>query len=331
MGRIGVTYEQFSEAANDVLLTGQFPTIEKVRLVLGVGSHTTLNAYMNRWKDEFIKNHLAGTKNTAIPDPVQRVVNEVWETIRTESKVETEQLQQNAQAAVQAAQEAQATAEQQVTALQWQVDKLRLDLNHAQADFKMLQDELIETRKSCAVAEERAQSSENKEKVIREETNKRLSELEQAQQEHSQQLEQQFKAREAQYKEENNYYKSALEEQRQKYAFEVDQLKTAKTKVEQTVNKQEIEIKHYKQQHQVFQEQLRALQFDLSLAQQRQQEAEKALTTQQIETHFKEKALSEWQQKFEMAKEETGALKQQVNLLQEKMNQPSKSITKERK
>lgn len=311
MGRIGVTYEQFSKAANEVLITGQFPTIEKVRLILGVGSNTTLNAYMNRWKDEFIKNHLAGTKTTAIPDPVQRVVNEVWETLRTESKAESEQVQVEAQAAIKTAQQAQAAAEQQVKLLQTQVDKLNLDLNHSQANFKMLQDELIETRKRCAVAEERAQLSESREKALREETHQRLSELEQSHQETIKQLASQFKAHEQHYQKDIAYYKSALEEQRQRYMVELENNKIAKTNAEKAQLKAETELHQQIDRYKELVERAKAFEFDLTLAKQHQQEAEKALIVCQTEIKLKDATIQALKQKWEETTEQIGQLKAQ--------------------
>lgn len=59
------------------------------------------------------------------------------------------------------------------------------------------------------------------------------------------------------------------------------------------------------------------MQFDLTLEQQRQQGAEKALQ-QHAESLLNEKKLTEWRQQFEAAKEETGAIKQQLATLREK-------------
>ena len=313
MGRLGVTYEQFSEAANEVLTTGQFPTIEKVRLVLGVGSNTTLNAYINRWKDEFIKNNLAGTKASTIPDPVQRVVNEVWETLRAESKAEMERVQQEAQIAVQAAEEAKVIAAQQSIALQAQVDKLNLSLNHAQANFKMLQEEMIEMRQRYAVAEERAQASENKEKTLRDDTHRRLRELEQSQQHHLQQLEQQFKAREVQYQHDINDLKSALEKQRQNYIVELDNYKVAKNNAEKAQLKAQTELSQQRERYQELAERHKTVEFDLTLVRQHQQEAEKALIVCQTEIKLKNSLIEEYQQKMEALTEQIGEFKAKIN------------------
>ncbi len=311
MGRIGVTYEQYQEAANQVLMTGQFPTIEKVRLVLGVGSNTTLNSHMNRWKDEFIKNHLAGTKATAIPDPLQRVVNEIWETLRTESKAESERIQVEAQEAIKAAHQTQEGAEQKASLLQEQIDKISLDLNHAHANFKMLQDEWVETRKHCAVAEECARASERKEKALREETLKRLVELEHTHQENIKQLEHQFKAREQQYQHENSYYKSTLEEQRQKYMVELDHYKIAKTNAEKAQLKAQTELNQQVERYKELSERHKMVDLDLTLARQHQQEAEKALIASQTEIQLKNNMIQEYQQKIEAMTEQIGQLKAQ--------------------
>lgn len=43
MSRIGITYDQVELAAEKVLQTGQLPTIEHIRTLLGTGSNSTIS------------------------------------------------------------------------------------------------------------------------------------------------------------------------------------------------------------------------------------------------------------------------------------------------
>ena len=167
-------------------------------------------------------------------------------------------------------------------------------------------------------AEEKNEQYEKALKTLQVETQSYIQTLEKIHTDSLQNMKEQVAILQKNYEQGQSTWKSIMEDQRNTFMIECDKLKMAKAKIEQIVGKQAIEIKYYTQQYQALQEQLRALQFDLSLAQQRQQEADRALIAQEIETTLKEKTLSEWQQKFEAAKEEIDILKQMILTFQVK-------------
>lgn len=51
MGRIGITKEDVFVAANQVLASGQKPTNDRIRKILGTGSFNTICKYLAEWKE----------------------------------------------------------------------------------------------------------------------------------------------------------------------------------------------------------------------------------------------------------------------------------------
>ena len=50
MAREGITFEQVSAAAEDLLQTGQQPTIRAIRERLGTGSPNTIHKHLTSWR-----------------------------------------------------------------------------------------------------------------------------------------------------------------------------------------------------------------------------------------------------------------------------------------
>lgn len=330
--RQGISKENISEAVKRLLKEGVMdPSARAIRHALNdTGSFEVINKYLKQLRTECLSTVLLDAESSTekdIPESLKQAIIEIWERIQTSAKEEVLQIQQAALDEITKTNQEKKEAIDKANALEAALDKERLQVNHLQADLKLKNDEWKVEREKRIEYEARMQEAEKHLQQVREDMTKRFEEIKQSHQIRIAQLSQQIVEQEKRYQKEIDDLKSLLEDQRQKYVFEQDQLKTAKAKVEQSLSKQEVELKGYVNQLQNLKEQIRALQFDISLAQQRQQEAEKAFTTQQIETILKERALIEWQQKFENAKEETGALKQQINLLQEKVNQLSQPST----
>jgi biotin-(acetyl-CoA carboxylase) ligase len=56
MGRLGVTFEDIKKAANQLKVEGKHITIENVRAILGTGSISTINKYLQQWKQAQLSN-----------------------------------------------------------------------------------------------------------------------------------------------------------------------------------------------------------------------------------------------------------------------------------
>jgi chromosome segregation ATPase len=77
MARIGIAFEQVVEAAEQVLAQGENVTLERVRHILGTGSHSTISKHVNAWKNQ----RLASSEKspTSFTDPLLKGVNQLRE------------------------------------------------------------------------------------------------------------------------------------------------------------------------------------------------------------------------------------------------------------
>ncbi len=94
-GRTGITYEQVTVVAEDLLRNKINPTIDKIRAGLGnTGSNLTISRHLNEWRNtrlpEIINNKL---ENLAPPDSVNLAVKGVWEKLKQAQVQELERLQ----------------------------------------------------------------------------------------------------------------------------------------------------------------------------------------------------------------------------------------------
>lgn len=96
MSRLGITLEEVSSAAQEIISSGQNPTIEKVRSALGSrGSNSTISKYLNQWRQQALPAQLNQELNSPIvqqSDAVSSAVDQVWASLQAESKQEIEQL-----------------------------------------------------------------------------------------------------------------------------------------------------------------------------------------------------------------------------------------------
>lgn len=96
MARPGITYQEVSEIATQLLNKGQNPTIERVRLMLGTGSSTTIANHLRQWKSEQTEG-AAITHKENIPRELNSIVKGLWEKIVSESEEKIKIIEQKYQ------------------------------------------------------------------------------------------------------------------------------------------------------------------------------------------------------------------------------------------
>lgn len=84
MGRIGVGFEEVSEAALQLQAQGKVVTVDAVRNFLGTGSKTTISHHLKQWKAEL------GVNQGTLPAELLTVVTGLWERLQTETAVKIE-------------------------------------------------------------------------------------------------------------------------------------------------------------------------------------------------------------------------------------------------
>ena len=78
MSRIGITYEEVTNAAKRLQERGENPTVDRVRELLGTGSNSTIARYLRDWKTDSDK----AIGNNRLPADLLTIVNGLWETIQ---------------------------------------------------------------------------------------------------------------------------------------------------------------------------------------------------------------------------------------------------------
>jgi len=78
MSRIGVTYDDVSEAAAKLVLNGQSPTIVQVRQFLGTGSNTTIAKHLKAWRNQH-QHNAKSIKSEVLPDSLTPLLESLWQ------------------------------------------------------------------------------------------------------------------------------------------------------------------------------------------------------------------------------------------------------------
>lgn len=121
MGRIGISYEEVAEMANQIQKEGRAPTLEAVRRALGTGSKTTLARYLQDWRNQ---RGIEQASDLAIPQDLSEVVNNLWQRLQSRSEQKMEEQQKEAEKAIQQVHAQYENAQQQNTELQTHIQQL---------------------------------------------------------------------------------------------------------------------------------------------------------------------------------------------------------------
>lgn len=79
MGRIGLSFEDVSQAAQLLQAQGKAPTVDAVREKLGTGSKTTISYHLKQWKSE------QGAAQGTLPSELLNVVTGLWGRLQAET------------------------------------------------------------------------------------------------------------------------------------------------------------------------------------------------------------------------------------------------------
>ncbi|TAK75602.1 MAG: DNA-binding protein [Gammaproteobacteria bacterium] len=78
MARLGVTYQDIANAANQLVGQGERPTIELIRRLLGTGSSTTIGNHLRQWRaEQDEKTTVAGKEQ--LPSELMAVIKGLWD------------------------------------------------------------------------------------------------------------------------------------------------------------------------------------------------------------------------------------------------------------
>lgn len=155
MPRPGLTQEQVIEAADALAAAGQSVTVHAVRTALGVGSFTTINHHLRRWREQNRIDHQPPP--TDLPAELDTVANKailsIWQTASSIARREVETIRHASHIQVVQARHDADEALQEVVQLEDQIDQLSqktaddtLALNRLQMEVAQCRAE----REACA-------------------------------------------------------------------------------------------------------------------------------------------------------------------------------------
>lgn len=90
MARPGVTYNEVSNAAQQLVASGKTPTIESIRIILGTGSNSTLGSHLKTWKaSQDLTQQVVAKEN--LPEELVATMKGLWQLVmnQAEDKIQT--------------------------------------------------------------------------------------------------------------------------------------------------------------------------------------------------------------------------------------------------
>lgn len=232
MQRHGVDYHLVAEAAEQLTARGEAPTIDRVRVILGSGSNTTISKYLHQWRNNTVHGIKAETSSSmTVTDPVQLAVKRLWLQLREETDAEIETIKSETQRLVSEAEQQVATAVEESTrvtilceGLQEQVYTLQAQSEIQKIDYKKIESE-------HGLLQERHLGLNQRYQDLQQETTKLLEENAIAHQSEINHLTEKLSYQESLYQKIIDEIKQHAEDLRLEYMRETDELKTSYKKI----------------------------------------------------------------------------------------------------
>lgn len=151
MGRIGVSYEEVAQAAQQAQGKGKSPTVDNVRLIIGTGSKSTISRHLRDWRDQ---QGIARGSDGAIPSELLGLVKGLWERLRDTVEQKAYDYRREADEKVKQISQQLSQSQQQYKSLQEQHHKLEEKLHQQIKTTNETQDKLaIEQQEKFKLAE----------------------------------------------------------------------------------------------------------------------------------------------------------------------------------
>jgi len=152
MARPGITYEDVSKTAAQLLEQGLHPSIQRVREALGTGSNSTISEHLQRWQQE-----LRARPKLAIlpqvPEPLTTALEMIWRTALEQAEAAYQAQRDQATQAVAAADQARDRALAQANQAGEDLATLQRHLEEIQATRRELENKLLLESERRQVAE----------------------------------------------------------------------------------------------------------------------------------------------------------------------------------
>lgn len=227
MGRNGILAQDVIAIAEQLVSKGEIPTIEKVRVILGTGSNSTIAKHLTEWKTLRLKaDYKDIIINYAAPDPVNQAVAKVWQQLQEENQAKLEIIEAEATQKIQLIQEEKEQVLEELHQVIKDNQDLRALLKESREQNAALEKDQISLKQDRAVMEAKWQAAEADKNSFQEYATKTLVSIEDKYQQMLNNLEAQLIEKKQQHTEELSQMKERAEAQRHKYIVEIDHLKT---------------------------------------------------------------------------------------------------------
>lgn len=230
MSRQGVTFEQVELAAEKILATGENPTIEKVRRLLGgTGSNSTLSKHLHGWRSERLmaSSGVLPAPNLP-PDPINAAVDRVWKEMARESEVKIHAMRAHYETETSHIKQQLSSIQDAHDHLVSERDVMQQELYQVTAQKELLLLDVKAEQQQSKIIQERHDALQRQYQILKQESIERLAELHLANQQALEQWQTQIQLLQNQSAKQLDDIKDHYETIRQNTLMEIDSLKTEK-------------------------------------------------------------------------------------------------------
>ncbi|MBY0545493.1 MAG: DNA-binding protein [Gammaproteobacteria bacterium] len=233
MSRTGIGYQEVALAAEKLVQQGASPTIERIRVLLGTGSYSTVSKYLTEWKTQHLKQRIDGHQSVGLPsDSINQAVASVWEQLQRDNAAKIEEIEATANDKIQLAQAEKEHALNELHRVMQDDQDLRVLLKNTRAQNAALEKQQIALNQTLAVAESKLDLVEKAKKKFDDYANTTLASIEEKHQQALAQYETHLSETKQFYLNELSQMKEIAENQRHEHIVEIDHLKSANQKLQ---------------------------------------------------------------------------------------------------
>lgn len=126
MSRIGITYEEVASAAKKLQNSGENPTVDRIRNLLGTGSNSTIARYLRDWKKDLDE----AIENNKLPPDLLTIINDLWEKVQGKANQRILTLEQETEQKINAKEQKYIELHKKTNEQTTQIHKLEEGLNN---------------------------------------------------------------------------------------------------------------------------------------------------------------------------------------------------------
>lgn len=153
MGRIGITYHDVVQAANEVLGEQEQPTVERIRQKLGCGSNSTIARYLKDWKMQQNPHQMQG-----LPSELMAVITGLWQRLQDQAEIKIHEIKEELDLQIQHYHQQCQHYEQENHQLNEKIVEGEIKLNSANSRIEILEQEVTQQTQNHIKASEKIQS-----------------------------------------------------------------------------------------------------------------------------------------------------------------------------